>query len=94
MNQTLLEECLSSADSISSRKAIDSRISKGYRVEEYLGKSLDLIVSDDDEMFDALCALKAADFEHNGNYQNALRWYYKAVRGKDFPQLNQYKRSL
>lgn len=85
MNESLLEECLSNAESVVSRKAISSRISRGHRIEEYLGKSLDLIVSDDDATFDALRALRASGFEHNGNYQNALRWYYRAVKGKGLP---------
>lgn len=85
---------LEQAESINSKsKAVRSRISRAYTAEEILRASLDYIVIDDDRMYDALGKIHTDPRENNGKIQNAVRWYYKFVKGKDFPRLNAYKRS-
>lgn len=74
-------------------KAINSRISRGYVVEEIIGESLDSIVSNDDKMYQALLKVNTSPKEHSGNLQNALRWYYEFVNGKRFPRVLSYERS-
>lgn len=82
------------AESINSKsKAVRSRISRAYTAEEILGTSLDIIVIDDDRMYDALAKIHNDSRENNGKIQNAVRWYYKFVNKKEFPRLNSYCRS-
>ena len=82
------------AESINSKsKAVRSRISRAYTAEEILGTSLDIIVIDDDRMYDALVKIHDDSRENNGKIQNAVRWYYKFVNKKEFPRLNSYCRS-
>ena len=76
----------------SKEKAIKSRISRAYLVEEILCEDLDCIVNDDKKMYDALIVLKELPDEHNGNLQNALRWYYKFANNKEFPRMHSYSR--
>ena len=59
--------------------------------EDYLGKSVDEIVSGDDEMYMALIKLQEVDDPAHTPRQNALRKYYTFKNGKDFPKLNKYK---
>ena len=88
--RTLMEH----AESINSKsKAVRSRISRAYTAEEILGTSLDIIVIDDDRMYDALVKIHNDSRENNGKIQNAVRWYYKFVNKKEFPRLNSYCRS-
>lgn len=85
---------LEQAESINSKsKAVRSRISRAYSAEEILGASLDIIVIDDDRMYDALVKIHDDPRESNGKIQNAVRWYYKFVNKKEFPRLNSYCRS-
>lgn len=82
------------AESINSKsKAVRSRIRRAYTAEEILGTSLDIIVIDDDRMYDALVKIHNDSRENNGKIQNAVRWYYKFVNKKEFPRLNSYCRS-
>ena len=82
------------AESINSKsKAVRSRISRAYTAEEILGTSLDIIVIDDDRMYDALVKIHNDSRENNGKIQNAVRWYDKFVNKKEFPRLNSYCRS-
>lgn len=78
--------------SISSLNAVSTRISKAKKAEDILGKSLDIVVSDDDQMYDALIALKLHEDPAHAPLSNALRKYYKFIRGKEFPQLRYYRR--
>lgn len=91
MNEALLRKELEASESISSEKAISSRLSKAKAAEAILGEDLDAIIRDDNKMYKALVTLKKHKAEHNGCYQNALRWYYKAKTGKTFPTLIQYE---
>lgn len=94
MREDQFRTYLSRIDEITSKeKAINSRVSRGYAVEEIVGESLDSIVSNDDEMYKALLKVKTSPKERSGNLQNALRWYYEFVNGKKFPRVLSYERS-
>lgn len=87
MNEWKLQEALEDSEEPLTDKAIAARLSRARRVERILRRDLDEIVSDDDLTYAALLALKADPVERGGNMQNALRWYYRAVNGRDFPRL-------
>lgn len=72
--------------------AIKSRISKANAAERILGYSLDVVVADDDRMYDALVALQPHEDPKHNPMQNAVRKYYLFKNGKEFPQLRYYKR--
>ena len=74
----------------SKNKAVRSRISRAIVAETILNNSLDYIVTDDDRMYEALMRIGEDPREKNGNIQNAVRWYYKFVNGKEFPRLAFY----
>lgn len=90
MNEWKLQEALESKGEPLTDKAIAARLSRARRAERVLREDLDAIVSDDDRTYAALLALKASPAERGGNMQNALRWYYRAVNGGDFPRLDDY----
>lgn len=90
MNEWKLLEALEGKGESLTDKAIGSRLSRARRAERVLRKDLDEIVSDDDLTYAALLALKADPAERGGNMQNALRWYYRAVNGREFPRLSEY----
>ena len=82
---------LERANQINSKnKAVRSRISRAIIAETILNNSLDYIVADDDRMYEALMRIGEDPREKNGNIQNAVRWYYKFVNGKEFPRLSVY----
>lgn len=91
MNEWKLQEALEGSDEPLTDKAIATRLSRARRAERALCRNLDEIVSDDDLTYAALLALKASPSERGGNMQNALRWYYRAVNGRDFPRLGDYR---
>ncbi|MBM6942625.1 hypothetical protein [Collinsella intestinalis] len=91
MNEWELQEALEGSDEPLTGKAIAARLSRARRVERILRRDLDEIASDDDLTYAALLALKADPAERSGNMQNALRWYYRAVNGRDFPRLGDYR---
>lgn len=90
MNEWKLQEALEGSEEPLTGKAIAARLSRARRVERILHDDLDRIVSDDDRTYSALLALKASPSERGGNMQNALRWYYRAVNGRDFAKLADY----
>ena len=82
---------LERANQINSKnKAVRSRISRAIIAETILNNSLDYTVADDDRMYEALMRICEDSREKNGNIQNAVRWYYKFVNGKEFPRLSVY----
>lgn len=90
MNEWLFVKELESKGESLTDKAISLRVSRARRAERILQEDLDHIVSNDDRMYSVLIALKSSPEERNGNMQNALRWYYRAIRGTEFPKLNEY----
>lgn len=91
MNEWKFQEALEGSDEPLTGKAIAARLSRARRAERVLREDLDAIVSDDDRTYAALLALRASPAERGGNMQNALRWYYRAVNGRDFPRLGDYR---
>lgn len=90
MNEWGLQRALENKNDGLTDKAIRTRLSRARRVERLLCEDLDHIVSDDNRMYAALIALKNCSSEHNGGLQNALRWYFRAINGRDFPRLSDY----
>lgn len=74
-----------------SPKGIISRKTKLCAAEEYIGKSLDEVVADDNEMYRVLLKLQEIDDPKHTPRQNALRKYYAFKNGKEFPRLNKFK---
>lgn len=91
MNEWKLQEALEGSDEPLTGKAIAARLSRARRAERVLREDLDAIVSDDDRTYAAFLALRASPAERGGNMQSALRWYYRAVNGRDFPRLGDYR---
>ena len=60
--------------------------------EEHLGKSVDAIVAENNEMYRALIKLQEVDDPAHTPRQNALRKYYTFKNGKEFPRLNKYRK--
>lgn len=86
------EEFLRNDPKIKSEKAVASRMVKARKAEMILGKLLDVVVSNDDTMYDALITLKSCDNSAHSPMQNAVRKYYEFFNGKQFPQLRYYKK--
>jgi len=76
---------------VSKEKAVRSRISKGRMIEKHFSMSLDSIVNDDDNTYDALLRIKAEMKDQNGTVSNALRKYYAFANNKAFPALSEYE---
>ncbi|WNX86030.1 hypothetical protein RWV98_07095 [Agathobaculum sp. NTUH-O15-33] len=90
--ETEFENFLMLEKTINSKKAVSSRMSKARKAEDILGQKLDIIVSDDNLMYDSLVALKPHEDPAHTPMQNAVRKYYKFWNGKEFPQLRYYRR--
>lgn len=69
---------------------IATRKTKLYDAEEYIGKSVDVVVANDKEMYQALIKLQEIDNPAHTPRQNALRKYYAFKNGKEFPRLNKF----
>lgn len=91
MNEWILVKELENKGESLTDKAISSRLGRARRAERILQEDLDCIVTNDDRMYNALLILKKCSEERNGTIQNALRWYYRAIRGTEFPKLNEYR---
>lgn len=87
--ESLLEKELWNSEKDLTEKAIRSRMARARKCEELLGYSLDEAVSTDKRMYESLITLRL--YDTNGNYQNSLRWYYKAKTGDAFPLLRTYE---
>lgn len=76
---------------VSKTKAVRSRINKGRMIERHFDISLDIIVGDDDMMYQTLIRIKNEMKDTNGNISNALRKYYYFANNMIFPTLKDYK---
>lgn len=91
MREAEFEKYLIGDDAIISKtKAVASRMSRARAIERHFNKSLDSIVSDDEQTYIVLLQIKAKMNDHNGNLSNALRKYYIFANGKSFPSLSEY----
>ena len=76
---------------VSKTKAVRSRINKGRMIERHFDISLDIIVEDDDMMYQTLIRIKNEMKDTNGNISNALRKYYQFANSSVFPTLSTYR---
>ena len=87
---------LESQESIQSKtKAVSSRVSKVKKAEEILGQSLDIVVADDDLMYESLLKLREYDREKYAPkipLQHSVRKYYQFKNGREFPRLQHFKK--
>ena len=90
MREHDFEIFLSSELSITSEKAVASRMVKARKAEEILGKNLDTVVSNDDLMYESLVDLQPHENPAHTPMQNAVRKYYKFTHEKEFPRLKNY----
>ena len=81
---------LNGEPSISSEKAVTTRIRHARNAERIIGLDLDMVVCDDDATFEALTKLKNSDSKAHAPLQNAVRKYYKFQNGKEFPKIKNY----
>ena len=90
MREHDFEIFLSREPSITSEKAVASRMVKARKAEEILGKDLDTVVSNDDLMYESLIELQPHEDPAHTPMQNAVRKYYKFTHGREFPRLKNY----
>lgn len=90
MREHDFETFLSSEPSITSEKAVASRMVKARKAEEILGKDLDTVVSNDDTMYESLIELQPHEDPAHTPMQNAVRKYYKFINKREFPRLKNY----
>ena len=81
---------LNNETSITSKKAVASRMVKAKKAEELLGKNLDDVVSDDDTMYESLQKLQPLENPAHTPMKNAVRKYYKFTHEKEFPRMKDY----
>ena len=60
-------------------------------VKNYLGKSLDEVVAENNEMYQALIKLQEVDDPTHTPRQNALRKYYTFKNRTEFPRLSKFR---
>ena len=90
MREHNFEIFLSREPSITSEKAVASRMVKARKAEEILGKDLDTVVSNDDLMYESLIELQPHEDPAHTPMQNAVRKYYKFTHEREFPRLKNY----
>ena len=90
MREHDFEIFLSCEPSITSKKAVASRMVKARKAEEILGKDLDTVVSNDDTMYESLINLQSHEDPAHTPMQNAVRKYYKFTHKREFPRLKNY----
>lgn len=90
MREHDFEIFLGTEPSITSDKAVSSRLVKARKAEVILGKNLNTIVSNDDTMYESLLALQPHENPAHTPMQNAVRKYYKFINEREFPRLKDY----
>lgn len=84
-------EFLLSEKTITSEKAVRSRMAKARKAEQILNTCLDDVVANDDRMFESLVLLSQNEDPAHTPMQNAVRKYYKFIKGHEFPRLKNYR---
>ena len=74
-----------------SKNGIATRKRMLQETYSYIGKNLDEVVSNDNEMYYALIKLQDIDNRAHTPRQNALRKYYIFKNNKEFPRLKNYR---
>lgn len=76
-----------------STNGINTRKSRAKDVLDIIGKDLDLIVADDEMMYQAILELQKVDNPALTPRQNALRKYYTFRNSKEFPRISEYEKT-
>jgi hypothetical protein len=88
MKEESFEKFLLAQESITSKeKAVNSRMSKGRRIERDLHLDLEVIVQEDYSTYRTLLMIQEKFGDKNGAIQNVLRKYYFFTHGKEFPTI-------
>ena len=74
-----------------SPNGITNRKRNANTVMNIIGRDLDVIVADDEEMYKAIIELQRIDNLAHAPLQNALRKYYAFKNGKEFPKVSDYE---
>ena len=90
MRENDFENFLKTDPDIISVGGVKSRLAHAKKAEEILGLSLDVVVSNDDTMYDAMKELRKHENPIRAQKQNAVRKYYKFCNGKEFPRMKSY----
>ena len=90
MRESDFESFLTSDVNIKSSRGVQSRLSHARSAEKILGTSLDMVVSDDDKMYEAMVELRKHENPIRAQKQNAVRKYYIFCNGKEFPKTKNY----
>ena len=90
MKEQAFEFYLKSDPKITSELGIKTRLRQANEAEAILKKPLDVVVADDDTMYEALLELQKHETSIRGQMQNALRKYYIFCNGKEFPRKKRY----
>ena len=90
MLEQAFEIYLTNDPAISSPNAVKYRMSKARKAEEILRTSLDVVVSDDDRMYEALEELQQHENSKSNPMQNVVRKYYKFKNQREFPRKKDY----
>lgn len=90
MMEEAFENYLTNDPAITSPKAVKARMSKARKAEEILKTSLDVVVSDDDHMYEALEELQQYENPKSNPMQNTVRKYYKFKNEREFPRKKNY----
>lgn len=76
---------------LSGEHGAQTRLSWARKAEDILNMDFDLIVADDELMYDSLMKLRPHEDPKKNPMQNALRKYYYYRNGKEFPRLSRYR---
>lgn len=90
MMDDAFEIFLTNDPAITSPKAVKFRMSRARKAEEILKTSLDDVVSDDREMYEALEKLQQYENPKSNPMQNAVRKYYRFKNEREFPRKKDY----
>lgn len=91
MMEEAFEIYLNGDPAISSPKAVKSRMSRARKAEGLLKTSLDVVVGDDDRMYEALEELQKYENPKSNPMQNTVRKYYKFKNDRAFPRKKDYR---
>ncbi|MBR0404095.1 MAG: hypothetical protein IJI68_02665 [Eggerthellaceae bacterium] len=92
MIESKLRNALERSEKGITDKGVSCRMSNARAAERMLRRDLDAVVCTDEKMFAALSELRADKRERKtGRLQNAVRWYYKARNGREFPRFQDYE---
>ena len=90
MNEQGFGVYLKNDPAITSSGAVAKRMREAAKAEGILGKTLDVVVNDDDVMYESLLELQKHEDPAHNPMQNAVRKYYKFKNEREFPRMRDY----